>query len=1112
MHAIVWRSPRALAQPAARVINYQHRNFHGTSRTPEASNPDPTETPEASRSHNNDARENATKGEGYNGWSNAANAKQKNGHGNIVGGRLSPARQRNNRNGSVSLQSSETKGNGGLPPVEIPDWFLEANVKLKEDLSPVDDLSPTAVVHLKDPTDGRLIASLPSYRLHDSNRPDRGDDGSRTGSTTPVGNDVFASSIVMAEIAASMSAGLSIPLAGGSQSFPAAKSNLILHCPTDGFDKSLQNTVHILARQLQADVITINAQDIAELVGDYLSDPQEPESRENSWRNLVFDVDEEKSRWQKLSDNAPDDDAAESEMQDAEDSGLPSQKAFTLSNAKHPSGAFFHTVSNAGDIMKLVQSLRSMSRNQAGTPDDSGRSNPYSLLTRSPSSPALQWEDLKLSTILESILETNKTKRQAVDTISPPTVLGSQERCAESLVTASLNETHSDSVVGQELSSAGKFLESLKMGDGSPQFVVENYQYERKEAGDQSRRNDGRLSSTESSPLIVLIEDFKNLNSTFNGARVLQRLEKIIRQKRGEGVPIMIVGTSSHQHHLPENNDDFLSDVVQWQSDMESSLYRTIIVPFGFEGIEKTPLDPPPVGDLMGQHRQDFWAMADCHPDHVVPNSRKLVAMCKRVNGDVTPSSLGKFLADEMPLYWNRLDFNYAHRLCVTARGMRQDVSTEKIHPAQFTLAFALTFWSDKIKESWIHKDRERQNTLLEFAKTKGDSPKRQGLPHSGISTESRLKSLEKTATHHEKRLLPGVIDSRNLTTSFSSVHTSPRTIEALKTLTSLSLSRPDAFTYGVLASSKIPGLLLYGPPGTGKTLLAKAVAKESGASMLEVSGGDIYDMYVGEGEKNVKAMFSLARKLSPCVVFIDEADALFRSRGGERSSTASHREIINQFLREWDGMSDAKESVFIMVATNRPFDLDDAVVRRLPRRILVDLPVQKDREAILRIHLRDEALDRDVDFTDLAQRTPLYSGSDLKNLCVAAALAAVREENELLQQHQQQAAQKTSESHLRNETAIFESQPPQAGGESVKDESVKVFQLPERRTLCKRHVDKAMEEISASISEDMSSLNAMKQFDEKYGDRLGRRGRKAWGFGTKDATQGTEEGARVRK
>lgn len=331
---------------------------------------------------------------------------------------------------------------------------------------------------------------------------------------------------------------------------------------------------------------------------------------------------------------------------------------------------------------------------------------------------------------------------------------------------------------------------------------------------------------------------------------------------------------------------------------------------------------------------------------------------------------------------------------------------------------------------------------------------------------EDRIKKLRGSCNQHEKKLLNGVVDAESIHTTFGDVRAPPETIEALKTITSLSLLRPEAFTYGVLATDKIPGLLLYGPSGTGKTLLAKAVAKESGATVLEVSGSDVYDMYVGESEKNVRAIFSLAKKLTPCIVFIDEADAIFGSRS-THSNRTTHREIINQFLKEWDGMSDS--SAFIMVATNRPFDLDDAVLRRLPRRLLVDLPTEKDREAILRIHLQNEVLDSSISLARLASETPFYSGSDLKNLSVAAALICVREENDA--------------ARACNGPTPYEYAP--------------------KRTLTLRHFEKAMDEISASISEDMSSLSAIRKFDERYGDRKGRKRRsEGYGFGSRTETE----------
>ena len=390
--------------------------------------------------------------------------------------------------------------------------------------------------------------------------------------------------------------------------------------------------------------------------------------------------------------------------------------------------------------------------------------------------------------------------------------------------------------------------------------------------------------------------------------------------------------------------------------------------------------------------------------------------------------------------------------------------------------AMALISASDEVKFKWGAHELKKMYEDTPDKESKNSTDPTSETP---IAKELRMKieNISKTCTTHEKKLLGGIILPSAINTTFDQVHVPKETVQALKTLTSLSLIRPEAFSYGILATNKIPGLLLYGPPGTGKTLLAKAVAKESGAVVLEISGAEVNGMYVGESEKNVKAIFSLAKKLSPCVVFIDEADAILASRGSGDRKRVSHRETINQFLREWDGMNDL--AAFIMVATNRPFDLDEAVMRRLPRRLLVDLPIEKDREAILKIHLRDEVLDDSISLSQIAKNTPFYSGSDLKNLSVAAALACIREENE--------AAAK----HTGEEAYVY----------------------PQKRTLTKVHFDIALNEISASISDDMGTLSAIRKFDERYGDRKGRRKKGAsLGFGGTTVPEIDSEAGRVRK
>ncbi|KAH7636009.1 P-loop containing nucleoside triphosphate hydrolase protein [Sordaria sp. MPI-SDFR-AT-0083] len=365
-----------------------------------------------------------------------------------------------------------------------------------------------------------------------------------------------------------------------------------------------------------------------------------------------------------------------------------------------------------------------------------------------------------------------------------------------------------------------------------------------------------------------------------------------------------------------------------------------------------------------------------------------------------------------------------------------------------------------------------------------GDSPT-SGFA-SSWSNQSQNNGDNKDYDQHEKKLLAGLVNAKDIHTTFDDIIVPAETKESLIGLTSLSLQRPDAFAYGVLKTERIPGCLLYGPPGTGKTLLAKAVAKESGANMLEVSAASINDMWLGQSEKNVRALFSLARKLSPMVIFLDEADALLGARHNNPGRTA-HRETITQFLREWDGLSDMR--AFIMVATNRPFDLDEAVLRRLPRKILVDLPLVAERAKILRVMLREEQLSPDVDLDALAKETDLYSGSDLKNLCVSAAMEAVREE-------------------CRAKEAHDAANPDGDGGPP--------YEFPEKRVLTRKHFEKGMREISASISEDMESLKAIRKFDEQYGDAGGKaarkKGRRGMGFEVAGMGKGGTEEARVRK
>jgi SpoVK/Ycf46/Vps4 family AAA+-type ATPase len=305
--------------------------------------------------------------------------------------------------------------------------------------------------------------------------------------------------------------------------------------------------------------------------------------------------------------------------------------------------------------------------------------------------------------------------------------------------------------------------------------------------------------------------------------------------------------------------------------------------------------------------------------------------------------------------------------------------------------------WQDIQAARAITIDQERRvddilgaylAAVEQVAKAKANSAEGKQVKEPAPVTDPVVETLKKDKglTKHEKRLLPCIVDATKLaTSSFNDVHLPYKTIDAIRTVISLPLLFPEAFQGGILKDHVTSGALLFGPPGTGKTLLARAIAAESGARMLAIQPSDVNDMWVGEGEKLVKAVFNLARRLSPCVVFIDEVDSLFAARSARDSSGGSkaHNQILTEFMQEMDGLSSASANrdkrVVVVGATNRPFDLDDAILRRLPRRLLVDLPTLDDRKAILRILLRGETLAADVDIDKLAANTEGFSGSDLK-------------------------------------------------------------------------------------------------------------------------------------
>jgi len=209
-------------------------------------------------------------------------------------------------------------------------------------------------------------------------------------------------------------------------------------------------------------------------------------------------------------------------------------------------------------------------------------------------------------------------------------------------------------------------------------------------------------------------------------------------------------------------------------------------------------------------------------------------------------------------------------------------------------------------------------------------------------------------------------------------------------------LKNPERFTR---LGAKLPkGVLLVGPPGTGKTLLARATAGEAGVPFFSISGSDFVEMFVGVGAARVRDLFVQAKRRAPCIIFIDEMDAIGQSRAtvGALGTNDEREQTLNQLLSEMDGF-EANQGVVIMAATNRPEILDQALLRpgRFDRQVQVTLPTETGRRQILKIHTRDVTLAEDMDLDRLARITPGFSGADLANIVNEAALLAVRRDSE---------------------------------------------------------------------------------------------------------------------
>ena len=682
-----------------------------------------------------------------------------------------PPRPKDKSNyGSASRRAGRNKRVKELPPVNIPPWFLERNIVLRDGRA-----------HLH----GNVLQNLKGTGSHSSNQSLRGEalavavdgekntEGSESGrpsngvpeftETNVQSKESRASTLEigksnMQEILSVVSAGLQIPSVQRAEVAASFKPHVVLFCPKDGASHFLDTVGLYLAVDNSTDYLRLNAQDIAEIGGDYLDEPGK--FRGNTLSSLGYDAQLVTSarNVQQPQDPAEEDDYDEGEEDDSDRSR---KQPSSFGQGGQPEIRAIHVGTFSGDFQDLFKPLSQ----PGGFPQPA-----KSFGAQPPPKPKDTTPELKMSLLVETLLNASEIKREIESSNK-----GVNESC----------ESH----------------ESPKENNDSSETLGSN----------RAVFQPADIAERGSEGLIVLIEDYPQINTTISGGKFLDKLHEFVDARRREGQRILIIGTASSKELMPSFSRSGVNDV---QSEPRNGPTRTIITTITEKSPDQTFAQEQKrkMKETNMRHLRDMLRRIAPVPAQTAPVT---------LDWDLDIDSKSGFLSGLDEHIW---PMDRVNRAVTTALGLLE--GSEEMTSRHLEEALELIESSDSAKVHWVTSEREQEK-------------KRTGLAGSvsEVDSKERMRKLRKNCNDHERKLLNGVVDPESIRTTFADVRAPPETIDALKTLTSLSLIRPDAFTYGVLATDRIPGLLLYGPPGTGKTLLAKAVAKESGATVLEVSG-----------------------------------------------------------------------------------------------------------------------------------------------------------------------------------------------------------------------------------------------------------------------------------
>ena len=678
-----------------------------------------------------------------------------------------------------------------LPPVHIPPWFLERNVRLREshahvrwnisptnrsvdenDLSPPSSAPSVTADSLASPGSRNEREDIKGSANHSRETMGTGHEESNNTGDATVEPTIFVDEEAktvpfqldtsnMREIFSIVLAGLQVPQWQRAELTASPKPHLVLFCPKDGTSYFLEILGRALAAQNGTDFVRLNAQDIAEIGGDYIDNASD--FKASTLSSLGYDAPlVAGTRYQhNLDEDAEDDefdepDEEEMETETDQNRGRPVQVGHG------PRFGAIHVSAFPGGIQDVLKSLIPAVGPRLGKP----------LMMQPVQQPKDITPDLKMGLLVETLLNAVEMKRVTQKPVP-------------------------DSSTEQD--SAGSTGKSNAISN-EPQVSP-------------TRPSSSPSTERGSEGLVVLVQDYPQINSTVNGAKFLDKLHEVVDMRRKEGQKALIIGTASSKELMPSFSRSGVNEV---QNEPRGGPTRTILTPI---------LEVGPGYDTFAQEHKR--KMEETNLRHIRDMLRRTAPNFAQVAPVVMDwkleiDSKSSFLSGLGESIWS---MDKTNRVATTAFGLLDD--SQEMTSKHIEQALELIDSSDNVKARWVTKEKEQPK------KRKTEEPG----PTIDEESKERMRKLRKTCNSHEKKLLNGVVNAEAIRTSFADVQAPPSTIDALKTLTSLSLVRPDAFKYGVLATDRIPGLLLYGPPGTGKTLLAKAVAKESGATVLEVSG-----------------------------------------------------------------------------------------------------------------------------------------------------------------------------------------------------------------------------------------------------------------------------------